>query len=209
MSPKNSKQIKYIFANIAVITVTVLWLLPIIWMLLNSFRSSSEPFYSGILPSFYTLDNYIDSLFDKAFMKAFRNSLIVASSSAVLVVILAGLAAYGFSRYRFRGQNILQVLLLVIRLFPAILLAITLFQVAGFLNVYDTFVPLIIVNAVINFPFAIWNLKTTFDALPIELEEASWLDGLSRVGGIFRILLPLMAPSIVATMAFVFLLKLE
>jgi ABC-type glycerol-3-phosphate transport system permease component len=202
----SKKAVKYWLANLAIIAITIIWLLPIIWMLLNSFRSSSEPFYSGILPSQYTLENYIESLFDQSVSRAFRNSFIVAGLAAILDVILAGLAAYGFSRYRFSGQNALQILLLVIRLFPAILLAITLFQVAGFLNVYDTFIPLIIVNAVINLPFAIWNLKTTFDALPIELEEASWMDGLTRVGGIVKILLPLMAPSIVATMAFIFLL---
>lgn len=200
------KSIRRLFANSTVILVTLLWLLPIVWMFLNSFRSPAEPFYSGIIPSRFTLANYIESLSDKTVLRAFRNSFIVAGSAAFFDVVLASLAAYGFSRYQFAGQNALQVLLLVIRLFPGILLAITLFQIAGFLNVYDTFVPLIFANALINLPFGIWNLKNTFDALPVELEEASWLDGLTRLGGIVRILFPLMAPSIVATMAFIFLL---
>ena len=194
------------WGNFLVIIITLLWLSPMLWMFVNSFRSTSDPFYSGIFPSQFTLESYKEALSNKDVLIAFRNSIIVAGSAALIDIVVAMLAAYGFSRFRFKGQSFLQVFLLIIRLFPAIILAITLFQVAGFLNIYDTFVPLIFANAVINLPFGIWNLKATFDALPIELEEASWLDGLTRTGGIFRILLPIMMPSIVATGAFIFLL---
>lgn len=202
-----SKRLLRVAANFGVLIIAIVWLIPIIWMFLNSFRDSSEPFYLGILPNNYTLNNYIKALSNRSVLRAFRNSLIVCGTAAFIDVILASLAAYGFSRYQMRGKNFLQVLLLIIRLFPGIILVITLFQVAGFLGVYDTFVPLIIVNAVINLPFGIWNLSTVFDTLPIELEEASWLDGLTRIGGIYKILFPIMAPSILATMAFIFLLS--
>jgi multiple sugar transport system permease protein len=203
----NKKSSLYALENLAVIVITIAWLLPVIWMLINSFRSENDPFYSGIFPSEYTLNHYYKILRDPTVRHAFRNSIIVSTGAAILDVILALLAGYGFSRYTFRGQRYLQILLLIIRLYPGMILAITLFQVAGFLKVYDTLIPLIFTNALINLPFGVWNLHSTFDALPIELEEASWLDGMSRLGGIVKILLPLMAPSVAATFAFIFLLS--
>jgi multiple sugar transport system permease protein len=187
--------------------ITLLWLLPIIWMFISAFRDPGEPFYEGILPSKMTTINFQKVLSNEITMRSFRNSAIVATSAALVVILIASPAAYGFSRFRFKGKQPLQILLLVVRLFPGVLLAITLFQVAGFLKVYDTFVPLILANAILTLPFAIWNLRTTFEALPVELEEAAWLDGSTRIGGIVHILLPLMAPSLAATAAFVFLLS--
>jgi ABC-type glycerol-3-phosphate transport system permease component len=138
---------------------------------------------------------------------SFRNSFKVAAVAATVDLAIASLAAYGFSRFRFVGQKALQILLLVVRLFPGVLLAITLFQLAGIFKVYDTHIPLILANALLNLPFAIWNLRTMFEAIPVELEEASWLDGTTRLGGMIRILFPLIAPGLAATGAFVFLLS--
>jgi multiple sugar transport system permease protein len=187
--------------------ITFIWLLPILWMLISSFRDPGEPFYTGILPRYLTTINFQKVIANTNTMRSFRNSFTVAFSAAILDMVIASLAAYGFSRFRFTGKNFLQILLLVIRLFPGVLLAITLFQVAGFLHVYDTFTPLILANALLCLPFAIWNLRTAFEAVSLELEEAAWLDGSSRLGGIVRIVLPLMAPSLAATAAFVFLLS--
>jgi ABC-type glycerol-3-phosphate transport system permease component len=135
------------------------------------------------------------------------NSMIVAGTVAIFNVTLATLAAYGFSRYRMRGQDFLQVLLLIARLFPVVVMSIALFRIAGILKVYDTYLPIILVNAVINLPFAIWSLRAAMDAIPIELEEAAWIDGCSRIQTIIRIISPLIAPAAVATAAFVFLLS--
>ncbi len=197
---------KRLMAHAGLGAVTLAWIVPILWMLASAFRDPGEPFYQGILPSHPTLMNFAKALTNHSTIVSFRNSLIVAGSAALLDLVIASLAAYGFSRFRFAGKNALQVLLLVIRLFPGVLLAITLFQVAGFFKVYDTFVPLILANGLLNLPFAIWNLRTLFETLPVEIEEAAWLDGNTRIGGIGRVLLPLMGPGLAATAAFVFLL---
>jgi multiple sugar transport system permease protein len=201
------KKIVTYLAYIGVGAVTFLWVLPILWMFISSFRDPGEPFYTGILPRQLTTVNYQKVLGNEATMRSFRNSFIVAFSAATLDMVIASLAAYGFSRYRFSGKSFLQILLLVIRLFPGVLLAITLFKVAGLIHVYDTYVPLILANGLLCLPFAIWNLRTAFEAVPMDLEEAAWLDGSTRIGGIVRIVLPLMAPSLAATAAFVFLLS--
>lgn len=200
------RSVKRLAAYIGLGAITLVWVLPILWMLISAFRDPGQPFYQGILPSHPTLVNFAKVLASHATLLSFRNSLVVAGSAATMDLVIASLAAYGFSRFQFSGKNALQVLLLVIRLFPGVLLAITLFQVAGFLKVYDTFIPLILANGLLNLPFAIWNLRTLFAALSIEIEEAAWLDGTTRVGGIRRVLLPLMGPGLAATAAFVFLL---
>ncbi len=200
------KTTQSLLAHLGLGIVTLLWILPILWMLLTSLRDPSEPFYAGIIPSHFTLLNFGKVLSNAAVVGSFRNSFVVASLAAVMDLIIASLAAYGFSRFEFAGKKGLQILLLVIRLFPGVLLAITLFQVAGFLHIYDSFVPLVLANGLLNLPFAIWNLRTLVESLPVEIEEASWIDGASRLGGMFRVLFPLMGPGVAATGAFVFLL---
>jgi ABC-type glycerol-3-phosphate transport system permease component len=175
-------------------------------MMISGFRDPTEPFYQGILPSHLTLVNFRKVVTNPATLRSFRNSLVVATIAAVFDLVVGSLAAYGFSRFQFPGKRSLQVLLLVIRLFPGVLLALALFQIAGFLNVYDTFIPLILANGLLNLPFTVWNLRTMFESLPVELEEAAWLDGANRLGGITRVIFPLMAPGLAATGAFVFLL---
>jgi multiple sugar transport system permease protein len=195
-----------VLAHVGVGLITLIWLLPILWMLISAFRDPGEPFYSGILPSRLTLTNFASVITNPTTMRSFRNSFVVAGSAALLDILIASLAAYGFSRFRFAGKRPLQILLLVVRLFPGVLLALTLFRLAGYLHVYDTFIPLVLANGLLNLPFAVWNLRTMFDALPIELEEAAWLDGTTRLGALRRIIFPLLAPGLAATAAFVFLL---
>jgi len=204
---KNRKKFLNWLTYISVGVITFLWLLPVLWMVISAFRDPGDPFYAGILPSKLTMVNFQKVLSNETTMRSFRNSAVVAASAAVLDILIASLAAYGFSRFQFAGKKLFQILLLVVRLFPGVLLAISLFRVAGYLKVYDSFIPLILANGVLNLPFAIWNLRTTFEAIPIELEEAAWLDGETRVGGILHILVPLMAPSLAATAAFIFLLS--
>ncbi len=206
MRVKTSKNTQSLLAHAALGLVTLLWVVPILWMLLTSLRDPAEPFYSGIIPSHFTLFNFGKVLGNSAVVGSFRNSFVVASLAAIMDLIIASLAAYGFSRFEFVGKKALQILLLVIRLFPGVLLAITLFQVAGFLHIYDSFVPLVLANGLLNLPFAIWNLRTLVESLPVEIEEASWIDGASRIGGMFKVLFPLMGPGVAATGAFVFLL---
>lgn len=197
-----SQSLGYLF----IVLVTIIWLLPIIWMIISGFRDPAEPFYLGIIPQNPTLVNFAKVITNKATLRSFLNSFVVASSVAVFTLIIGSLAAYGFSRFTFSGKNTFSVLLLVIRLFPGVLLALALFQVAGIFDVYDTYAPLILANGLLLLPFTVWNLRTMFQTLPVELEEAAWIDGASRLGGITKVLLPLMAPGLAATGAFVFLL---
>ncbi len=200
------KRYRRTIATIGLATITFLWLLPIIWMIVSSLRDPSDPFYAGVLPAKITLANYQKVLANPLLVSSFKNSAFVAALAATTCLLISCPAAYGFSRYRFAGSQGLQSLLLIVRLFPAILLAITLFRVAGLIKIYDTHIPLIAANVLFTLPFATWNLRQVIELLPIELEEAAWIDGTNRIGGITKILFPLMLPGLVTTWAYVFIL---
>ena len=195
-----------VFSHLALGAITLIWLLPILWMVVSGFRDPTEPFNESLLPQRPTLANFQEVLGNTGTLRSFGNSLQVAAAAAVFDLVIGSLAAYGFTRMEFKGKRPLQLLLLVIRLFPGVLLALALFQLAGFFDVYDTFLPLILANGLLNLPFTVWNLRTMFQAIPVELEEAAWVDGATRLRGIVRIVLPLIAPGLAATGAFVFLL---
>ena len=200
------RKIYLFFGYISIGLIVLIWLTPIIWMIVNGFRDPTDPFFNGILPTKFSLVNFQKVLSNKATMRAFGNSMVVSSSSALFTLIVGCLAAYGFSRYRFRLSSAIRVLILIIRLFPGVLLSIALFHVAGKIGVYDTFLPLIILNGLLNLPFSIWIMDTMFESIPIELEEAAWMDGATRMVSVFKIILPLIAPGLAATGAFIFLL---
>jgi multiple sugar transport system permease protein len=203
----NQKKPLRIAASTGLVLVTLIWLLPIMWMLLTSLRDPSDTFYSGVLPKYLTFASYKEIFAQPLYLNSMRNSTFVAFTAASITLVIGTLAAYGFSRFQFRWKQSFQNLLLVARIFPGVLLAITFFLVAGKLGVYDTQIPLIIANVLFTLPLSTWNLRTMFSNLPIELEEAAWLDGTTRVGGITSILFPLMLPSLVTTWAYAFLLS--
>lgn len=191
-----------------VISVIVLALMsPYLWLICNTFRGASEPFAASVFPRVWTLDNYKKVLTDTATFHAIRNSLLCSVTSALLTVALAVTTAYGFSRYRFRGRKFLMTVFLCLRTFPALLLAITLFVWVVNAGLYDTYVPLVLANAMMNLPFAVWNSISIIDAVPFQVEESGMLDGLSRLGTIFKITLPMALPGLVATFTYVFIMS--
>jgi multiple sugar transport system permease protein len=195
-----------VFQYLILIVIVLLWISPFLWMLMTSFRNPSEPFSANLFPKRLVLTNYAKALQRSGLLIAFRNSLFVASSSSLLAISLAIPAGYGFSRFRFKGHRPLLVFLLIIKTLPGILLALAIFLIAGRIGLYDSHLPLILVNSMLNLPFAIWNMRTVFDSLNPEMEEAAMVDGCTRLTAIVRVLLPISAPGIMATMAFLFIL---
>jgi multiple sugar transport system permease protein len=153
------------------------------------------------------LTNYQAALARSGLLNSFRNSFFVASGASLLALGLAIFAGYGFSRFRFAGHSLLLVFLLIIKTLPGVLIAIALFIIASKLGMFDSLWTLVLVNAMLNLPFAIWNMRTVYDALSPELDEAAMIDGCSRVRAIFRVLLPVSLPGVVATFAFLFILS--
>jgi ABC-type glycerol-3-phosphate transport system permease component len=185
--------------------VSLLWLSPYLWMVIVSFRPSSEAL-TFTFPTRLTLENFRTALVLTHTFGVFKNTIIVAGSAALLALFLGGLAGYGFSRFAFRGKEAGLSLFLVLRSFPAIVMAIALFTLVSRTGLYDTHLGLVLIYVVFMLPVAVWNMRSIFDGIPLDLEEAAQVDGCTRLQVFFRISLPLAVPGFAATGAFCFLL---
>jgi multiple sugar transport system permease protein len=196
-----------VLCYIVISLFAILYITPYLWMIMSSFRPQSEPFALGVIPHSWTLVNYAHMLANQEFTRAFINSFFVAFSAGALAMLLGIPAGYGFARFNFPGRAAMMSFLMVVPAFPGILLAIALFVLAVRFSLYDTHVPLILANTLLDLPFAIWNLRTVFESTSRELEESAMVEGCSRLQALIRIILPITLPGLAATFAFVFILS--
>ncbi len=182
-------------------------LAPFYWILVTSLKTSTEVFARPITywPRELTFDNYRYLFVDLGFDGYFMNSLIVSISTTCIVSILALIGGYAMSRYRFKGKGMVYVLLLFTQMFPAVVLMIPLFETMNKLRLINTLLSLIITCSVTNLPFCLFMMMGYYNSIPRSLEEAAQVDGCSLLGAVFRVLLPTMRPSIVATGAYAFI----
>ena len=182
-------------------------LLPLIWGLSTSFKPANELFTNpSLIPNNPTLANYTYVLSKTKFPQWFWNTLLIATLTTVLSVSIAMLGGYAMSRFRFWGRGFYGNTLLVVQMFPSVMLAIPLFLMFSRLKMIDTRYSLLITYMSFALAFAVWSLKGYFDAIPREIEEAAQIDGASRMGVLWRIMLPLAAPGITTVAVFTFLL---
>ena len=180
-------------------------LFPFYWMLTTAVDTHANSRGAGILPSGFTLDHFKTVLIDANFFEYIKVSLIVAAGTVLLSGAIALFAAIGVARYRFRLRTVVLVLVLMLQMVPLEALVIPLFLQARTLNMLNSLLGLVIVYLAFSLPFAIWNLKGFVAAVPKELEEAAYIDGAGWFRMFFSILLPLVAPGLVATSVFAFI----
>lgn len=180
---------------------------PIVWLVLGSFKPSKEVLDVS-LPTHPTLQNYRTVLDTFPIARFLRNSLVVALGSTSLSLVTGSLAAYGFarSRYRFTGQRALLLFILVLRMLPGIALGIPLYLLFSRLHLVDRAPALILAHAAVQLPLIVWIMQQFFQDVPLELEEAGMVDGATRLGVLYRIVLPLATPgmAVAAILAFLF-----
>ena len=189
---------------IAVIVVLVIALFPFYWTLITSVKSDAEINASPptLIPHSFTLGNYIQAFSSSqpAFAKDLLNSTLVAIFTTILALIFGSIAAYAISRTKFRGKSGVLAVVLSVQMFPLIALVGPLYVFfTGPFPVYDTYVALIIPYLVIALPVTIYFLTSFFNDLPPDLEEAALVDGTTRIGALWRIILPLTAPGVFTT----------
>lgn len=188
------------------ILAVILSLAPLVYLFLTSFK---EPNLTFSLPPVWifkpTLQNYREVLAGGQFEKYFVNSLVVALSTTAIALFLGGLAAYGFSRFRFRGAFWLRMSALIPQMLPPITIIVPLYVLFNGLRLLDTRWALIISYLTFTIPLALWMMIGFFDDVPIELEEAAMIDGCTRLGALVRVSLPLVAPGLAATAILAFL----
>lgn len=195
---------------------TIIYLIPLYWMVTTSAKPVDQIFQKPpvLFPSSFQMDGYrqifgLPTDRGEIYINAavyLKNSLIIASTTMLLTMLMAIPAAYSLSRFRFRGQSAYVLFLLVAQMLPSVLLVIPLFVLFrqwGIVNLSYTSV--ILADTALALPFAIIVLRTSFLQIPGEIEEAAWIDGGNRLQVLYHIILPLIWPGLVAVGVFSFL----
>lgn len=179
--------------------ITLAFLFPIAWVMLASVqRNAGASALPGWWPSAFTWENYAGLTRVGAGMGRYLwNSAVVAIGSALGVAVVAGLAAYGFSRFRFVGRRLAFVLVLVAIMVPFQTVLTPLFIVLRLVGLQNSLLGLGIVYTTFHLPIGVLIMLAAFDAVPRALDEAAMIDGAHEVGILLRVLLPLVAPSLV------------
>lgn len=203
-----NENVKKILKALVVIILLVWTLLPIYWMIITSVKHGIET--AGEVqrlpyPPNPTLDNYNYILFRRGYIKYLINSLIIAGGNTALVLLVSVPAAYAFVRSRFQPLRHLQFWFLTNRMAPAAAFFLPVFTLFAALKLSGTYYAMWLAYCVFNIPLAVWMLIAAISAVPRELEEAAMIDGLSQLGAIRRIVLPLIRRSLVVVGLLVFL----
>ncbi len=188
-----------------ILIVMLVILFPIYWMLTISLKIPRDIYRTPALwPDTVTMDNYRELIEEKDFLTNIRNSLIVASSVTVMSIVVSSFAAYSIVRFKYRFKGVVGRVILFAYLTPVSLLFIPLSIIIARLNLGNTLWGLIVVYLAFSIPLSTWLLTGYFRGVPAELEEQAMVDGSTRMGALFRILLPLSAPGLVAVAIFTF-----
>lgn len=203
----NFSRIRNVAMFLLVAGVWIFYFFPIYWMVTSSFKTRVDTF--SIPPKFLfipTLQYYVSSFTNPKFVKVVQNSLIITGTTVLLSLLLGAWAAYAFARFRFKGSLVMSFSLIVARMMPPIVFIVPTYLLFNSLQLRNTHIGLILIFTVFNLPFTVWMLKSFFEEVPIELEEAAWIDGASRLQALTRVTLPLIAPGLAATAVFAALL---
>ncbi|WP_131739259.1 carbohydrate ABC transporter permease [Actinomadura roseirufa] len=187
--------------------VAVAFLLPYLQMGVTALKPEKELTKSPgtYLPGHWTWSNFTDVWSAAPVWTYLRVSLTVAAAATVVTLACALPAAYYTARNRFRGRNAFLLLVLVTQMFAPTALVIGIYREMVALDLTDTLVALILVNAAFNLPFCVWILHGYFSSIPKELEEAAFLDGAGRVGALTRVTLPISMPGVVTAVVYTFI----
>ena len=187
--------------------ITLLYLFPILWMIATAFKVPNQAFAEA--PTWFftpTLDNFRQVLAGGSFGAYLGNSLIVASTSTLLALILGSGIAYPLARYSVPGKRQLASWILSLRIIPPIVVIVPLFVLLSGVGLKGTIWSLVLLYTYMNLPLSVWLLRGFFADMPVEIEEAARVDGASGLRIFLQITMPLTAPGLVATglLAFIF-----
>ncbi|MEU6841141.1 carbohydrate ABC transporter permease [Streptomyces sp. NPDC046716] len=190
----------------AVVVIGCFGLLPVYWLLATALSTpeSTFQFPPKLIPTDLTLDNFTALAENDQLIKYLVNSMIVATITAVLSVIVATYMGYSFSKFRYRGRRSLMHMVLASQMFPQALLLVTLYAVFSSFGLLNTYTALVLSFTTFTMPLCVWMLKGIFDTIPDALLEAASIDGASRWRTLHSIVAPLAAPGMIAAGLFAF-----
>jgi len=194
-------------ATIVTWSVVVATIFPLLWMALTSIKPQQELFTIPpmFLPRSVTLEHYRELLENTPFLKYFGHSLVIASSTTALVLVLGVLGAYSLVRFSYPGRERLALLVLFTYLLPSVVLVLPLYLLMVKVGVANTLSSLVIAYTTFSLPYALWLLRAFMAGAPEDLEWAALVDGASRLGAFFDVVLPQILPGIISTAVFTFI----
>ena len=189
-------------------TIVLAVVFPLIWMIVTSVKPQSELFSipPTLMPETVTFEHYWRLLTDTPFLQYFRNSMILAVTTTVVVVVLGTLGAYSLVRFKYRGRETLATLVLFTYLMPSVVLVVPLYLMMAKLGLANTLASLVIAYTTFARPYALWLLRSFMSSIPVDLESAALVDGADRMGAFVDVILPQALPGIVSTALFTFIL---
>ncbi|MCG8692079.1 MAG: carbohydrate ABC transporter permease [Minwuiales bacterium] len=197
--------------------ISLIYFFPVLWIILTAFKTRADTLATP--PKLFftpTLDNFVSvfsrtmvggqEAIDTGFSLFFFNSIFIAGTSVLLALIIGTLAAYGFSRYPLRGNDTYLFIILTTRMLPPIVVIIPIFLMFRITGLSGTYFGIILLYTAFNLPFSIWMIKSFFDELNREVEDAARMDGSSERRVFFRICLPQVTAGLAATAVFALIL---
>jgi multiple sugar transport system permease protein len=191
-------------AKVVVVAAAIVFVAPIAWLGLTALRQSSELFSFSLFFT-PTLDNFGSVLRSYDMGQFFFNSILIASVVMVANVVIGGIAAYGFARFRFPLNTVLFIAILCVKMIPSISLIVPLYLMYASTGLLNTIGAVMITEIAFALPLSVWIMESFFRALPREFEEAAIIDGCSRFEAFVRVVVPLAMPGISVTAIFAFL----
>jgi N,N'-diacetylchitobiose transport system permease protein len=193
--------------NLLGVLVFVVMVFPVFWMISTAFKPDDQ--VNTLTPTFFsgspTLQHFRHAIGRPFFWDSVKNSVIIVLVAVAISMVFAFLAAVALAKYRFTGRKLFVVLMIGIQMLPAAGLIIPLYVLLARYHQVDTLTGVILVYICAVLPFSVWTLRGFLLGIPKDLEEAAMVDGSTRLGAFFRILLPLVAPGLVATSVFAFI----
>lgn len=203
---KQGSRFGHFLTHVILILACIVAIYPVLRIFTVSLRPGNRLLSTSlaVIPADASFENYRYALFEKDFLRWLWNSLVITLSTALIGVMIAAASAYAFARWEFKGKRSGLIFLFMTQMIPASMLMIPLYILAVKLGLVNTWRGLVIAYSVSSVPFSIWILKGYYETIPIELEEAALIDGTSRMGAFYRIILPLSTPSLAIAFLFNF-----
>lgn len=199
MTRKSRRRLGNAMLALACALLLIVTIFPFYYAVVTSFRSGPGLFTSSPWPTQFAFDNYLDLFADARFWRSMFNSFAVATMVVVASLLLAVTASFALARIRFRGNSLLLITILLVSMFPQIAVLSGMYQILQILGVFGTIPGLGLSYMLLTLPFTVWVLTSFMKQMPIELEEAAYVDGAPPWAIIFQVFMPLIAPALVTT----------
>jgi len=204
---------RHLLIYVGLAPFVVIALFPVFWMAITAFKEDADLYRMDQVPFWFhlppTLKNF-RILFSHTYFGTWLVNTVLLSACVVLITVVTAVpAGYVLARLRLRGAESIGIAIFLTYLVPAIVLFLPLARVVGMLGLYDSWWALVVVYPTFTIPFCTWLMMGFFKTLPLEIEEAAWVDGCGLVGGLLRVVLPLSRPAAMITTIFTFTLSMQ